>query len=119
MPSRRDVNLKEYGISEYAYREMLYFCLQYGEKKKRLEKLYIKNYEKAEIIKDDILLIERAAKEADDILDKVIIENVCYGVAPEYLSIPCGRRQFYEKRKKFFVTLYSLMEERLKTAYIS
>ena len=119
MPSRRDVNLKEYGISEYAYREMLYFCLQYGEKKKRMKKLYKENCEKAEIIKSDISLIKKAAKETDEFLGNVIIENVCYGVAPEHLSTFCGRRQFYAKRRKFFVTLYSLMEERLKTAYIS
>lgn len=33
--TERDVNLSEFNISKYAYRELRYFCLQYHEKKEK------------------------------------------------------------------------------------
>ena len=134
MPSKRDRNLKEFGISEFAYREMLYFCMQYEEKKNALKNIYsigavrydkekikgkicdsvAQKAERAITLENDIKIIEEAAKQTDEFLWKMIIENVCYGVATDYLNIPCGRRQFYNKRKLFFVKLYNFMEERKK-----
>ena len=39
MPRRRDLKLDKYGISKEAYRELRSFCLQYEEKKARLQQL--------------------------------------------------------------------------------
>lgn len=36
MPKRRDVNLDEYNIGRYEYRELHNFCMQYDRKKKQL-----------------------------------------------------------------------------------
>ncbi len=135
MKRKRDTSLVEYGISEYAYREMIYFCMQYGEKKEKLNDLYsIKaiNYDKAvvdggaaydgvfdkaqkaAIIKSDVEIIEKAASEAaSDIKDR-LIDNVCYEIPFEYMDVPCGRRQFYDKRKLFFIILNRYLNERKK-----
>jgi len=132
MAKKRDSNLSEFGISEFAYREMLYFCMQYGEKKDELNRLYIINgirydrqkvksgnndivFEKAVkaiMLKEDIEMIEQAAKDADEFLSDKIIDNVCFQVPFEHLDIACGRRQFYCRRKMFFVKLYKYMVER-------
>ena len=34
---KRNLDLKNFNISEYAYKELQYFCMQYGEKKKMIE----------------------------------------------------------------------------------
>jgi len=132
MAKKRDSNLTEYGISEFAYREMLYFCMQYGEKKDELNRLYCVNgvrydrqfvnsgcndivFEKALraiMIKEEIDMIETAAKDTDLFLYDKIIDNVCFQIPFEHLDVACGRRQFYCKRKLFFVKLHRLMTER-------
>ena len=38
--NKRDLKLDEYNISKYAYRELHNFCLQYPEKKRRIEDLH-------------------------------------------------------------------------------
>lgn len=53
-------------------------------------------------------MIENAAKETDEQLYKYIIKNVTEGVPYEVLNVPCGRRQFYDKRKLFFYKLYCI-----------
>lgn len=40
MPNNRDLKLDDYNISQYAYRELKYFCLQYPEKKKKIADLH-------------------------------------------------------------------------------
>ena len=132
MARKRDTNLLEYGISEYAYREMLYFCMQYGEKKEELGRIYsvssvrydrqkvkggrsdvvFEKAVKAVMLKEEIDMIETSAREADEFLWERIIDNVCFQVPYEYLDIACGRRQFYNKRKLFFVKLHKYMDER-------
>ena len=64
------------------------------------------------MLKDDIEMIEQAAKEADEFLSGKIIDNVCFQIPFEHMDLPCGRRQFYYKRKLFFVKLYRFMNER-------
>ena len=53
----------------------------------------------------DIQMIEEAAKEAtseNEALYTCLMANVCDRVLPEHMSIPAGRRQFYELRRRFF-----------------
>lgn len=126
MPNKRDLKLDEYGISKLAYRELINFCLQYDEKKKKIKDLHdpyrspkitgmpngnrISNPVeqaaiKAEQLSRDIELIHNTAQEADGEIVDAILKNVTQGIQYDYLEVPCGRRQFYEKRQKFFCLL--------------
>lgn len=126
MPNKRDLKLNDYGLSKLAFRELLNFCLQYEEKKKMIRELHDPYYSpkvtgmprgnkvinsveeaaiKAERLSRDIELIEMAAEETDSSLAKELIKNVTQGIQYDYMDIPCGRRQFYAKRKQFFYLL--------------
>lgn len=53
----------------------------------------------------DVQIIEECAREAaggSEALYVCLIGNVCDRVLPEHMHIPCGRRQFYEMRQRFF-----------------
>ena len=53
----------------------------------------------------DVQIIEECAREAaegSEALYVCLIANVCDRVLPEHMPIPCGRRQFYEMRQRFF-----------------
>ena len=125
MPNKRDIRMSEYGISKYKYRELLYFCKQYNEKKKKISELKWldainydsigssgkistptenKGIELAGLTRD-IEMIESAAKEADEGIHKYILSNVTEDIPYEYMPVPCGRRQFYLARRKFFYIL--------------
>ena len=126
MPVRkREMKLSDYNISLAKYYELKYFCMQYEEKKKELQKGYglssgmndglpkgnipgnptertaIKNT----LLKKDIELIEQTAIEADSEIYQWLLKNVTEGVAYEYMNVPKGRRQFYESRRYFFYLL--------------
>lgn len=133
MKRKRNLDLKNFDISEYAYKELQYFCMQYIEKKKMIEEEYgprgvrmkltprgngisDPTFEAADRImkiKNDVEMIEDAARETDDILYKYIIKNVSEGTPFEVLEVPCGRRQFYDKRKIFFNKLYKKKNEKI------
>lgn len=120
-----DLKLDKYGISRYAYRELLNFCLQYPDKKLQLEGMYgpravnltgmpgggdisdptAQTAIRTERLRDDVEAIEAAAKEADEAIAPYILRNVSSGTPYEYMPVPCGRRQFYEMRRKFFYLL--------------
>ncbi|MCI1958322.1 MAG: hypothetical protein LKJ25_01700 [Clostridia bacterium] len=116
---KRDINLSQYNISLYAYRELEYFCLQYSEKKRAFNRLYclkkhnenlkgLKNKKKIKMLESDINMIETAAKNADSQLYSYILKNVTDGISYEYMDVPCGRRRFYELRRLFFFNLYCM-----------
>jgi len=132
MPKKRKLDMRKFNISPYAYKELEYFCMQYKEKKKKIDEGYgiratrfngsgiMKNgisdttFDNAERIirlKRDVEIIEQAAKDTDEVLYKYILRNVTEGIGFEVLNIPCGRRQFYDKRKVFFYKLYRLKNE--------
>ncbi len=128
MGDKRKIDMSGFNISSYAYKELEYFCMQYGEKKRLIKYGYgpkalrftpvrVKGgisdstFETANQlikIKCDVEMIENAAKETDEQLYKYIIKNVTEGVPYEVLNVPCGRRQFYDKRKLFFYKLYCI-----------
>ena len=126
MPNQKDLNLEKYEISKYRYRELKNFCLQYDEKKQRLAALRglgavthsnephgsgISNptaakAERAQQLARDIELIEQTAMEVDPVNYHSLLANVTATNLPyEYLSVSCGRRQFYGKRRRFFFLL--------------
>lgn len=126
MSNQKDLNLEKYKISKYRYRELKYFCLQYDEKKQRLAALRglaavtysseprgsgisdptAAKAERVQQLVQDIGLIEQTAMEVDSTNYDSLLANVTSVNLPyEYLSPACGRRQFYESRRKFFFLL--------------
>lgn len=126
MAEKRTICMDEYGISKNAYRELYYFCLQYEEKREQLKHLYggkspiisgmpkgsgrsdstFNTAEKALRLRKDIEDIEQAAIEADGEIYGYILDNVARGIPYERMNVPCGRRQFYDRRKAFFYILH-------------
>ena len=124
--NQRDLNMSEYEISRFAYRELKYFCLQYEEKKKRaagLSQLSATVYDgmphggaignpteqKAIVaaqLHTDCELIEQTAMEAANGWGyQQLIKNVTLGVPYSYLDIPCGKNKFTDIRRRFFYLL--------------
>lgn len=126
MPRRKDLHLDGYGISKFAYRELCNFCLQYEDKKAKVAELRnpynspqitglphgneVGNptesaAEKAAVMSHDIDLIETAVRAAAPDIYSTLLKNVTQGIQYDYMEVPAGRRQFYEKRRKFFYIL--------------
>lgn len=124
------LNLDKYGISSEAYKELRSFCLQYNEKKTKLNNAYslrspnlsgmphgsgtsdptARAAEVAEKYRKDIELIEKTAKEVDPDLADFLIKNVTttkYSIT--VLKTTCGmsigESQFKNKRRLFFYLL--------------
>ena len=94
MSNKRDLNLEEFGISLSRYRELiqeLNFAEQQTDKTNKLSR--------------DIGLIEQTAQEAVGGLYPYILKNVTEDITYEHMGVPCGRRQFYFMRRKFFCLL--------------
>lgn len=123
MPRKRDLRLDEYGISKFAYRELCNFCLQYEDKKIKLEELRSPYNspqitglphggeigrpteaaaEKATALSRDVDQIETAVRTAAPEIYTALLKNVTQGIQYDYMEIPCGRYQFYQRRRKFF-----------------
>lgn len=125
MPNRRDLHLNKYEIDTDHYRELFYFCKQYQSRQDEINSLYglseicqdgmpkgnkIGSQTESKAIRIDKLrreneLIEQTAIEADSYIYQYIVKNVTQGISYEYMDVPCGRRQFYEKRRLFFKLL--------------
>lgn len=119
---KRDLSLNKYNISKNRYRELLYFCRQYREKKIQLASMCFISSPKLNgmpsggaagdptmhraldnaALQRDIELIETAAKEAGGNLSEYIITNVCDEIPYRHLNVPCGINQFYTLRRHFF-----------------
>lgn len=118
----RPLNLDEYGISKERYLELKHFCKRYAEM--RLEIVSARGLDavsndglphgngkadptarkadRALKLSTDVRIIEDAAREADPLNWCALLKNVTEGTAYEYQPVYCGRRQFYESRRKFF-----------------
>lgn len=124
----RPLNEKKYGISENRFRELYYFCLQYHEWKDRL-KFDLNGIKaisgggttkggaipkptdqtgtlRAELSKK-CEIIEQTAIEADPgiheyILKAVTNEMITYHYLKTVMKIPCGRKMYYDRRRKFY-----------------
>ncbi len=118
-----------YHISKAKYRELSGFCLQYDELKQKLNECYRypspalsgsvksdsctscveRDGEKALKYSKDIDLIESTVKEVccdNKGMYLYLLKAVTQGFTWERLpDCPCGRRQFYELRRKFFFIL--------------
>lgn len=126
MPNERDIKLDMYNITLKRYRELKYFCLQYPEWKHELNSITsaLKSpiitgmpcanmtsdqtaalaIRKAELSKN-CNMIEETAIEVNPGIHKMLIKSVTEGIRYEEIPVPCGRRMFYECRRKFFYLL--------------
>ena len=127
---RRDLNLQKYSISNERYRELYYFCLQYDERKQKLETLRglqrspqdgqphgssvsdptAKNGAIAATLSRDNEIIEQAAIESGggDLyqwLFKAVTHNYTYDNMRVYYNMPCCKNEFTKIRRKFFYLL--------------
>lgn len=55
--------------------------------------------------------IRRAAMEAEHGIYKQLLRNVTQGVPYEHMQVPCGRRFFFEARRRFFWILDKLLTD--------
>ena len=126
---RRDLKLRDFGITEHMYRELSEFCLQYTEKKAKLYDCYSigspsltgqprgnadgsitsRNAEKAIALSADIAMIEQAAVEAGkeeypNLLKAVTCDLPGYVMRLNY-GMTWGENKFRNQRKLFFVAL--------------
>lgn len=119
----RPLNLDKYGIDRDRYLELKYFCRQYGKWKRRINELHAayspinltgmpsgsgtsdpvaKAALEAAELSHNCDMIETCAKQADNGLYEAIMKNVTMGIRYEDMPVCAGRRQFYERRRKFF-----------------
>ena len=119
---RRDIKLSDYNISRAKYNELKYFCIQYAEKKQKLQNAYglkatvndgmpksnlsgdstAQEAVRNAMMQEDIKLIEETARKASPEIYKWVLKNVTEGTPYEWMDVPVGRRQFYEYRRYFF-----------------
>ena len=138
MANVRALNKNKYKLSNYRFRELYYFCLQYDEGQELLKdkRMPLKGLqysgmpssggtgnptEKAGIECAELAhkcnLIEQAAKAADPelweyILFAVTHENVTFDYLKLHKEIPCERDRYYNSRRKF----YFMLDNKIKKA---
>lgn len=121
----RPLSLEAYGISHERYKELQYFCRRYAQMRKELAASReldaissdgmphgngksdptAHKADKAIKLSENIRMIEDSAREADPLNWGALLKNVTEGTRYEYQVIYCGRRQFYERRQKFYCIL--------------
>lgn len=138
MPNIRTLNKEKYNISDYRFRELYYFCLQYKEwqqelKEKRNPLKGIKYsglpssgglsnptennaFECAEL-SHKCNAIENAAKMADPELYEYIIyavtnEKISFKFLKMQKGIPCERDRYYNSRRKFYYILDRILQNK-------
>ena len=120
-----DIRLDDYHISRDAYRELLYFCRQYDDKKRKAAEIRLLKVtapdgmprgrrtsdttaqaaEKAARLSNDCSQIEQAAEEAAGDLAPYILLNATRGVSYYAMDIPASERTFNRLRRKFYFCL--------------
>ena len=129
--NKREIRLEKYGVSDERRMELLGFCRQYPEwKKKIIEGLTISGIKysdtprsntnaihhpteeaaiKLERYTANCELIERIAKKVDPDYWEYIIKGVCGKCGVEWMigmdNMPLSRSAYYERRKLFLVLL--------------
>lgn len=129
----REMTWEDYKISKNRYAELKAFCLQYDEKRSKinrgiksmkydgmpkgnykgnpLEEMAIKNIQ----YQKDCEMIEKAAEATSKELYPYILKSVINGLSYRYIEydenigrIPVGKTEFYAMRRKFFHYLDAL-----------
>ena len=138
MANVRTLNKKKYNISNYRFRELFYFCLQYGEWQEELQRIRnpLKGMQYSGMpssggfpgdptmqaaircaeLSGKCIAIERAAELADPELQEYILyavthENVTFNSLKALKGIPCERDRYYDSRRKFYFMLDKIMRK--------
>lgn len=123
----RDMTWEDYGISKNRYDELKAFCLQYEEKKSKINRgvgavnydgmpkgNYKENSLETQAIKNvmyqkDCKMIEQAAIAASAEVYQYIIKSVTNDLSYRFIEydeklgkIPMGKTEFYSIRRKFY-----------------
>lgn len=132
MPDVRPINEDKYKISKHKFLQAYHFCLQYhewldelgkeiitmgaqslddmpkgkGETSSATERIAIRRAE----LKRKCELVEQTAIEADPdlypwILKAVTNEGASYKWLKSRMQIPCGKKMYYDRRRKFYYLL--------------
>jgi len=131
MANVRTLNKDKYNISNYRFRELYYFCLQYEEWKQELKEKRnplkgmqysgmpssgdpgnptANNAIECAELSHKCAMIEQAARAADSELWEYIIfavthENITFKFLKMQKDIPCERDRYYNSRRKFYYYL--------------
>lgn len=129
MTKHRDLKLDKYNISRSRYRELYYFCLQYDERKKKMEELRYpsppksdgmprgsgisnpteRNGIRAARLSLENQIMEQSAIESAYELAPWILKAAKYDLKFDYLHLcegmPCGKNEFQKLRHKFYYIL--------------
>lgn len=127
----RPLNEKKYNITKHRFAELYHFCMQYPEWKDELnyktdninsidisdmpvnhnnvssvEKLALRRLQ----LESKCKIIEQTAIEADPelyqyILKAVTNEGISYNYLKMVMNIPCGKKMWYDRRRKFYYLL--------------
>lgn len=126
----------KYWISKHRHYELKHFCLQYPQWKKEYAALNESSISLSAIertpsrnlpgdptakrvaarlyYQERINLIEKVAKETDEVLYpyilKAVTEELSYTYLKSKLNIPCGRDMYYDRYRKFFWLLSNSRE---------
>lgn len=126
------IDLRKYGITQEECIELCGFCMQYKRKKQRIEEIMGASpgcvvgmpskgmlpgdptgdrAVKLDMLVRDCEMIEQSAIEAtgssdDRVLYQHLLNNVTSLKREPITAIPCGRNQFYEYRRRFFLILH-------------
>ena len=138
MANVRTLNKDKYNISNYRFRELYYFCLQYNEWRETLKQKHntlqatkysgmpssghISNQtenhgiECAEL-SNKCAAVEAAARMADSELYDYIIyavthENITFNFLKMQKDIPCERDRYYNSRRKFYFMLDKILQNK-------
>ena len=133
----RNMTWEDYGISKNRYKELKAFCLQYEEKKQKIEygmngisyagmpggSLFTKSPVEQQAMNNaryqkDIEMIEAAAVKTNPLIAKYLLKSVTEDLSYEFIMydaelgrIPVGKTEFYGYRKLFY---HYLNEEKIK-----
>ena len=90
---------KKYGISEFRFRELYYYTLQYPE----WEKEYLAGKKSPEELESlDIICLRAEEGLAEYIRAGVIWKDMTYTTLRSMFGIPCDRNTYYKYRRKFY-----------------
>lgn len=129
MGNVRPLNREKYGVSKNRFQELYYWCLQYQEWKEELRNRTdtVRSVNLSDLpksrkggsdptqqlafrrvqLEQNCRIIEQTAAEADPDISKYLIkavteENVTFQYLRMVMDMPCGKKMYYDRRRKFY-----------------
>jgi len=137
MANVRALNKDKYNISDFRFKELYYFCLQYDEWRQKLQakRNPLKGMQysgmpasgnpgnpteniaiECAALSNKCRMIEQAARAADPelweyILYAVTNKDISFSILKVQKDIPCERDRYYNSRRKFYFILDRKLKE--------